>query len=157
ARNRKRSVPPTRDDLEGLWATAQAQRFAILETQTPDFTFYTYAREATGRKYGVEVPRLWNGGVTPTGQRDHQRLYETTTGAAAVAESLQVERMIGRDFRDNGERTVDVKKIQGIDIAEHPWKKMMGDQKPSPEPLAKLIPHDNWYVHCKNLGRLLEL
>ena len=29
--------------------------------------------------------------------------------------------------------------------------------RPSPEPLAKLIPDDNWYVHCKNLGRLLEL
>ncbi len=157
AKNRKRALPPTVDDLEGLWATAQAQRFAVLEALTPDFTFYAFAREACARKYGVEVPSIWTFRFNPNRRADHQHLYETTTGAAAIAESLQLERMIGRDFRDNGERTIDVKKIQGIDIAEHPWKKMMGDQKPAPEPLAKVVPHDNWYVHCNNLAKLIEL
>jgi hypothetical protein len=158
ARNRKRELPPTRLDLEGLWATAQAQRFAVLESLTPDFNFYSFAREACGRKYGVAVAPRWNrGGFAPNAPRDHQRLYETTTGAAAIAESLQLERMIGRDFRDNGKRTIDVTKIQGVDIAEHPWKKMMGDNKPSPEPLAKMAPHDNYYLHFKNLAKLIEV
>jgi hypothetical protein len=158
ARNRKHDLPPTRSDLEGLWATAQAQRFAVLEALTPDFSFYGFAREACARKYGVEVPARWTSRIgAPRPPHDHQHLYETTTGASAIAESLQTERMIGRDFRDTGKRTVDVTKIEGIDIAEHPWKKMMGDQKPSPEPLAKFVPNDNWYLHCKNLAKLIEL
>jgi hypothetical protein len=156
--NRKASLPPTRGDLEGLWASAQATRFAVLETLAPEFSFYGYAREATGRKYGVPTPSLQsNFRFIGNGQADHRRLYETTTGAAAIAESLQMQRMLTTDFRDNGPRKVDIKKVPGIDIAEHPWQKMMGDKKPSPEPLAQLVPHDNYYIHFKNIRKFIEM
>jgi hypothetical protein len=57
----------------------------------------------------------------------------------------------------DGPRTIDVNTVQGITIAEHPWEKMMAGQKPSPEPLAKLVPHDNYYLHFKNIAKLIEL
>src|SRR5262249_30346592 len=116
------SRTPGRNDLEGLWASAQAARFAALEAQSPEFTFYGFARRATGRKYGVPVPSLrmqgWGRDDFPN---EHVRLYETTTGAAAVAESLQLQRMLTQDSRDKGERKIDIKKVAGIDIAQHPW------------------------------------
>ena len=44
------------DDLRSHWALHQAAYFAVLETQVLDFPFYSFAREATGRKYGVVSP-----------------------------------------------------------------------------------------------------
>jgi len=161
---RKKTQPPGRDDLEGVWASFQAAHFALLHELAPDFGFYSYACEATSRKYNVpslqtpgpgspQVDRAGRAG----GRSDHQRLYETTTGAAAIAESLQLERMIGRSLRDADERKIDIEKIPGIDIAEHPWKKMMGDKKPTPEPLAKLVPAANYYVRFPNVGQFIDM
>jgi len=33
---------------------------------------------------------------------------------------------------------------------------MMGDKKPAPEPLANLVPHDNYYLHFKTITKFLE-
>jgi hypothetical protein len=153
---------PVRDDLEGLWAVAQIDEFGRLQNEVSEFGFYTFAIQATGRKHHVPVrPELaWNrGGMPAPGRRGNlidAELYETTTGATAVAETLQLQRMLNSNFRDNGKRTVPIGKIEGIDIAEHPWDQMMGEKKPAPEPMAKLIPDDNYYVHFKNIRQLIE-
>ncbi len=155
AGKRQADRPPTRDDLEGLWAAAQATRLAVLEALAPDFSFYGFACEATGRKYGVRAPMLQREDVRDR-EKIHRRLYETTTGSAAITESLQLHRMLNPAFRDRGERTIDVATVRGIDIAEHPWRKMMAGKKPSPEPLARLVPFDNFYVHFKSIRKFIE-
>jgi hypothetical protein len=86
-----------------------------------------------------------------------RQLYETTTGAAAITESLQRRRMLTPNARDTGERKIDLATVAGIDLAEHPWKQMMGDKKPAAEPLARWVPHDNYYLHFGGVGKLLEL
>ncbi len=150
-------LAPTSDDLEGLWAAAQAARLALLEVQAPEFGFYGFACAATGRKYGVAAPAL-DGEANKKRESIHRRLYETTTGAAALTESLQLHRFLNpENFRDRGWRTVDIWKLPGITIAEHPWEKMLAGKKPDPEPLAQLIPHDNYYVHFKNIAKFIEL
>src|SRR5207302_833431 len=65
-----------RDDLRALWALHQGAHFAMLETQVLDFHFYSFAREATGRKYGVVAP-AW---VRRQDSDPQHRLYEITTG-----------------------------------------------------------------------------
>jgi hypothetical protein len=145
------------DDLEGQWAAGQADRFAVLEALSPEFGFYGFARQATGRKYRVRAPSLTESSATTADRESfHRRLYETTTGAAAIAESLALRRMLTRDFRDAGARTIPVANVAGIDIAEHPWVKMMAGKKPAPEPLARLVPHDNYYVHFKDIRKFIE-
>jgi hypothetical protein len=153
---------PTRDDLEGLWAVAQIDEFGRLQNEVSEFGFYSFAVQAMARKYHVPVrPDLgWNRGGIPNRGRHgpllNEELYETTTGATAIAESLQLQRMLNTNVRDTGKRTVPIDKIEGIDIAEHPWEQMMGDKKPAPEPMAKLIPDDNYYIHFKNIRQLIE-
>src|SRR5437868_624993 len=71
-----------RDDLRALWALHQGAHFAMLETQVLDFHFYSFAREATGRKYGVVAP-AW---VRRQVSNPEHRLYEITTGADALSE-----------------------------------------------------------------------
>ena len=146
----------TSDDLELLWATAQAEQFAVLQAQAPEFGFFGFAREATQRKYGVASTLLAD--VKPTDhERIHRDAYALTSGAAAITESLQLHRLRGGVKHLSEERTIDVEKVEGITIAEHPWRKMMEGKQPAPEPLAKLVPHDNYYVHFKDLARFLEL
>jgi hypothetical protein len=158
AAQRKPNQFPASDDLEGLWAVAQAGQFALLESEVSDFGFYGFAREATGRKYGVPAPAVGHRGGQPHRPDVVDReLFEMTTGAAAITESLQRRRMLATNPRSEGERKVEIAKVPGIDIAEHPWQQMIGDQKPSIEPLARFVPQDNYYLHFKNVRALLEL
>jgi hypothetical protein len=151
--------PPVRDDLEGLWAVAQIEQFMDLDHQVSEFGFYSFAGTAIARKYGVRAPRedwRWNVGFNRGGTIfDDRRLFEMTTGATAIAETLQLRRLTTPPSPAE-KRTIDVAKIQGIDVAEHPWKEMMGDKKPADEPLAKMIPHDNYYIAFHDPMKLLE-
>jgi hypothetical protein len=162
-RNPDRPLDP--NDLEGNWSFCQAQHFALLEGQTPEFGFYSYAREITSRRYKVRSPEPpWRPGMGERFDRgdgpggETRRLYEVTTGAAAITESLALQRMRerGRNGAKQEPRTVPIAQVRGIDIDEHPWVKMMGDKKPAPEPLAKLVPHDNYYIHFKTITKFLE-
>jgi hypothetical protein len=152
---RRPDRPPVADDLEGRWAAGRAHQFAVLEAQAPEFGFYGLARAATSHRYSVAAPAL-DDRARPAGRDQYRRLYETTTGAAALTESLQLERALGRR-RTEGPREIDVASLPGIDIAEHPWEKMMAGQRPDPEPLAQLVPHDNYYLHFKSFAKFVEL
>ncbi len=158
-----RQTPPPLGDLEGRWAVAQAEHFARLEGQTPEFGFFSFARETTRQLYKIPFPRQLGGGnndpfAASSVGRGTQRLYELTTGAAAIAESLALERMRSRGQPANkaAPRTIAIGEVQGIDVAEHPWQRMMGDKVPAREPLARLVPSDNYYVHFKTIGKFLE-
>lgn len=157
-RSRGRGEPVRWNELDRLWALAQATQFALLEAQAPECSFYGFAREAMSRKYEVVAPSLRpQFTLGADASQGHLRLYETTTGAAAIAESLQMERMQGTGARDTAKRTIDIDKVPGIAIAAHPWDEMMKGRRPRPEPLARLVPHDNYFVHFKDIRKYLEM
>jgi len=135
-----------------------ATEFARLEALTSDFSFYGFARQATGRKYGVPAPLLPGGRRVPSAPQVVDReLYEMTTGGAAITESLQQKRMLQASGPDKGERRWKVETVPGIEIAAHPWKKLRGDRRPDSEPLARLVPHDFYYLHFTDVRKLLAL
>jgi hypothetical protein len=140
------------DDLRGRWALYQAAHFAVLETQVLDFNFYSFAREATSRKYGV-LASPW---VKRQFADPEHRLYEITTGADAVGETLQLHRLLHPEARDRGERSVDIERIRAIDVPEQPFEKMLAGRRPEVEPIARLTPRDNWYVHFKSISKFIE-
>jgi hypothetical protein len=160
------SPPPTpapvRDDLEGLWAAARVDEYGRLQAEVDEFGFYAFAAQATARKYGVPLrtePTNWRGMPgrgRPDGEFLNRELYETTTGASAITESLALRRLLGQNVVDRGERTIPITDVRGIDIAEHPWEKMMEGKKPAPEPLARLVPFDNYYVTFKSIRKFIE-
>jgi len=153
---RKNDAIPVEDDLEGRWAVDRAYYYALLERETPEFGYYSLARELIGRRYNVPTNpvRQFRGGP----DRSHLRLYDITTGTTAIAETLALDRM--RNPAKNADpeaRTLDVATLPAIDIKEHDWVTMMGDKKPAPEHLAGFVPHDNYYLHFKHFGKFLEL
>jgi hypothetical protein len=153
---RRRSTNPVADDIEGLWAVAQVNQFQNLANESADFGFYSFAATATARKYGAAppappAPRPW----MPPGDPDAS-LYNMTTGSSAITESLQLRRMNPTPRgKGDDERTTPIANVGGITVAEHPWKKMIGEKEPAPEPLAAMIPHDNYYVRFGRVDRLV--
>src|SRR6185437_2334305 len=141
-----------RDDLRGYWALHQAAHFAVLETQVLDFNFYSFAREATGRKYNVVAP-AWVRRQTADAER---RLYEITTGADAIAETLQLHRLLQPESRPGGERSVNITDVAGITVPRQPWDRMLDGKLPAVESIARLVPHDNYYVYFKNIRKFME-
>ncbi len=141
-----------RDDLRGHWALHQAAHFAALETQVVDFNFYSFAREATGRKYNVIAPARVRRQIADP----EHRLYEITTGADAVAETLQLHRLLQPEARPAGERTVSIADVQGVAVPPQPWERMLEGKKPAVGSIAHLVPHDNYYVYFKNFRKFLE-
>jgi hypothetical protein len=155
-RPKRTYFPAMKDDLEGLWAAAQARDLALLQAVTPDSGFYSFAIEATRRKYSIPDMRI------PRAERiareqEPQRLYEMTTGAAAVAESLALKRMRDSTPEKLGNRTIPIERVTGITIGEHPWEKMMAGKRPAHESPAELVPHDQYYIAFKNFRAFLEL
>ncbi|HMF17118.1 MAG TPA: hypothetical protein VKE98_07920, partial [Gemmataceae bacterium] len=142
-------------NLELLWAEAQAARLAILEAQAPEFGFYGFACAATGRKYAVPDPVL-EGDRKKGEDQVHRRMLDLTTGTMAITQSLSLKRLRDNGPRANLQRTIDIAKVPGITIAEHPWEKMMGGRKPAAEPLARLVPHDNYYIRFKDFTKFTE-
>jgi hypothetical protein len=140
------------DDLRGHWALYQASHFAVLETQVLDFNFYSFAREATSRKYRV----LANPWVKRQLADPEHRLYEITTGADAVAETLQLHRLLHPEARDRGERILDIDRVRGITVPEQPFARMLDGKRPDVEPVARLVPRDNYYVHFRSLLKFIE-
>jgi hypothetical protein len=159
AAQRQPTAWPVANDLEGLWAVAQGEAFLAWESCTKDFGFYSFARLANSRKHGVPILSSAEnvGPMTFSGQEliHETQLYEMTTGATALSESLAQRRLLGRGGQAE-DRTVPVGSLPGIDIAEHPWEKMMAGKKPAEEPLARFIPHDQYYVSFKTFKSFLD-
>ncbi|MBI3822679.1 MAG: hypothetical protein HY289_08365, partial [Planctomycetes bacterium] len=87
----KSDALPAKANLEKLWAHAQASRFAVLEAQAPQTGFFGFACAATGRKYGVPDPALEGERLTAD-EHVHRKMFDLTTGALAITESLALKR-----------------------------------------------------------------
>ncbi len=141
-----------RDNLRGNWALYQGAHFAVLETQVLDHAFFSFAREATGRKYGVVAPAWVRRDVSDP----QHRLYEVTTGADALAETLQLHRLLRPEARPTGERTVPVTDVVGVTVPEQPWERLLGQERPKTEPIARLVPNNNYYIAFKDVRKFIE-
>jgi hypothetical protein len=144
----------SQDDLKRQWGQAQVRRLAVLEARAPETGFFTLAREVLGARYKRPTPLLLK--QEDSGGARSARLYELTTGAEAITESLALRRASAPRGLDRGDRSVRVSTIPGIDVASHPWEKMMAGRKPAAEPLARLVPEDNYYLTVKNLQTFLD-
>jgi hypothetical protein len=142
---------PAGDDLRRLWAEAQAADFAVRAAQTGVTGFYDFARTATERKYGVAAPAL----LPPAAEdSDYRRLYGLVTGGEAIGETLQFRRPLGPEAHDAAARTVPIERVPGIPAPERPWPAPPG--KLAPEPLARWVPPDQYYMHFRNLRKMFE-
>lgn len=110
----------------------------------PANTFYQYAVATTAKRLDAPAPSTPSR-APRTGQWEGQ-IYEMTTGAAAVQESLQLDRSAGAGDTVSP-ATVPVASIEGVATPSVPFEKLMNGRTPAIEPLAKAAPADWYYMH----------
>lgn len=132
--------------LKRLGDAAELQALAVKEALSGGFSYFTFARKARARQLKRPDP----GALIELDTGSASGLFEMTTGAMALEESLALGRSPRVNHRSS-DRTIDIERVRGITIADHPWKLLIGDRKARPEPLAECIPHDNWYFTAERL------
>jgi len=132
---------------------AQADFMAIMST-SDGRSFFTYARERLRSRLG-RVPQSRPTEEWMIRQDSTERLYEVTTGALALQESLQLDRMRNAQ-PDTGARDIPIDKIQGVAIRSHPWTDMIGSRQPKIERIAAMVPEDQYYVRFTTTRSLAD-
>jgi hypothetical protein len=147
-----------RDDeswLRDRWAKSRVRHLQIQQALSPGFGYFRFAAWATAKKYDVALSDLFEESARSDDEA-RRRLYELTTGGAALTESLAQRRLLGDRTEDRDRRTIPVARVRGIDVPEHPWKTMMAGRKPREEPLATLCPFDQYYASFRSPRALVE-
>ena len=147
-------VPP----IAGRWAAAQVEWWTLLRSRTGDpGGFYTYAIEQTRRQHDMP-PEDENAspGVPDVRGSAEEHMFALTTGALAVQESLQLDRMTNTD-RDRGARDVVIADIPAVGVQSHPFDKMRAGREPAYSALAGFVPEEFYYLRFADLARFYEL
>jgi hypothetical protein len=129
---------------------AELARYARELERDPSNAFYQYAAAQTAKRLKLEPPPLL---ATRDRERWRAQLYEMTTGALAVQESLQLDRLA--DGGDTpSEATVPIESVEGLATPEIPFAKLLEGRISVVEPLARAAPADWYYLHAPRVGAL---
>ncbi|MCH8242711.1 MAG: hypothetical protein IH897_08890 [Planctomycetes bacterium] len=142
------------------WANAQATWFQMLSRVAGDVGgFFAYAAGQTRRMYdlgssseGARMPPFRGSDV----RRPEDQYYAVLSGALAVQESLQLDRMIN-PTRESGSRTLPIADITAVSVQSHPFDEMRADRKPVHGGLATVVPEDFYFLRFRNIGRFLDM
>lgn len=140
------------------FAYAQSNGFRLLRAQIDDDAgFLGYAQAQTLRMAHLPADTVSNPFVSgmPDVVGDH--LYDTATGARAIQESLQIDRMVRGGAANSESRTIDVASIQGVQTKSHPFAEMLKGKTPVFSPIAKMIPADQYMLRFTSVAKLQQL
>lgn len=145
---------PARAEL-GDEFTRSAAEYMTNRTYGPySLPFYSFATQ--------RLRQMTSAAAAPTqqGRSDIFRTMELYSGMSSVNEALQHDRgLFVRSASTLEARTVPIDSIAGVELAAHPWERMIADlgKTPSVEPLASVIPADMAYIHFGDLRTFVKL
>lgn len=84
-------------------------------------------------------------------ERPRPDIHSLATGALAVAEALQLDRMTGPVAR--GGKTVDIATLTGPQIRSHDYDAMRGGTVPATWPVERAVPEECWYFRFASIER----
>ena len=96
----------------------------------------------------LEAQNRWRGRPTA---------FDLTTGAVAIEESLQLDRLRGTGRDRKQPSTVPLESIPGVEIRAHPWKKMLAGRDPASHPIERFLPLDQYAFEASSFRSLIEL
>lgn len=138
------------------FARAQAGYLRLLKYQIEDDAgFLSFARLQTLRMAGLSTTD-----TIADAQRNrsfpNEDLYATATGARAIQESLQMDRVL-RPQTTSETRTIAVSGIEGVQTKSHPFDEMMKGLQPVFSSIAEQIPADQYMLRFTSVAKLQEL
>lgn len=140
------SIPQSKatpEAREEFFTELAAHYQSMVDLGVPGAAYFRYlANEARG-SLGKDA-RTVEQARRPGWQGEVDDSFSLFTGGRAISENLQLDRGLVVD--DNGSPTVPVDTITGISVAEIDWKPLIGDAKPATDPLAAMIPGDQYAI-----------
>ncbi|MCC6743073.1 MAG: hypothetical protein IT175_04355 [Acidobacteria bacterium] len=133
---------------------AHLDRYVRAVRETPENAFYRYAAIQTARRLGVEAPSIALD--VPNPDRWRGQIYEMTTGAWAIQETLQLDRLAGAGDVI-GPSTVPVGSIEGVTTPPVPLDTLLAGRTPVIESLAGAVPHDFAYAHFPRVSAMRKV
>lgn len=140
--------------LLGEWLQAQKQGLNRLRNSTPGESVFQYIEQQSVKMWGSTetVTTSASRSFEPRPQVD---LYSVTTGALAIQESLQIDRMtIGANQKVQTNEPLET--IKGPTIKSLPFTEMLKGREPVILPMDAVVPADFYYLHFSDINKEIE-
>jgi len=89
--------------------------------------------------------------------RNFDRTYGLLSGGRAVSENLQLDRQLPTRESASRQPAVPLQSIRGITVAALDWKSRLKDAKPALDPLASVIPADQYALFFPSFGAAMSV
>ncbi len=142
----KDAEPADAAELAQRLAKAQVQWFDLMNRDVPDWVgFYRFGATQLRRMHDLPAASQPSWAADLPTRPSSERLYDITTGALAIQESLQLDRMLnGPASRESP--SVAIESIPAVGIKSHPFDTMRGEATPKGSPLDRFVPAENYYA-----------
>lgn len=155
------AIPEQPVGLESLltdWARQQNAYFEELLAYAPDASFFEYVLLQSSRRYGVAPPELRK----PSREQIEKDLYYTFSGGLAVQQALQRDVLEAADDAAPGPAKTHISALSPPALRSLPYESMLRERhehgiEPAPEPMARLVPEDQYFCHFNSMHALDEL
>ena len=94
--------------------------------------------------------------IRPIRNSELENSMDLFSGGRAISENLQLNREL-RLSNDENNRSIPVSSVTGITIDEIPWKEWMKGKKPTLDPTASILPHDQHAIIFPSYSSMLEV
>jgi competence protein ComGC len=144
-------------DVGEEWLRFFGWELLLLKAQTPGESVFSYILSQIGIRFQLTPKPAKSPGLAsanrsrlPPGQQPD--LYSLTTGALAIQESLQLDRMMSaQGSREPPEFSL--AELSGPTIKSHPFTEMVGSRRPSVYAIDYLVPEDFYACHFSDINR----
>jgi hypothetical protein len=145
------------DALPAAWREAARRHFESLAARDDLGPFARYAlsrlEEAQAAGAGAQGAFLRAQDIA----RRDVSTFDLTTGAVAIEESLQLERLRGTGRNRSLKADVPLRSVEGVAIRAHPWEEMLAGRSPEPHPIERFLPLDQYAFEAASFAEFLAL
>jgi len=127
---------------------------AFLDQGLPGAAWWRHRVDALSRELGEALPETFESTRPPSNMDDTFALF---TGGRAVAENLQLDRMLPATPGEDEDLVRDVDALPGISVTAYDWTAAVAGKSPALDPLAALIPADQHAVFFPSFTALADM
>ncbi|MFZ2961139.1 MAG: hypothetical protein WA705_30030 [Candidatus Ozemobacteraceae bacterium] len=145
----------TGDFVKQEWERMRTAELAQKAAATPGESVYSYILLQSQRRGDSSGQNILPDDMQPNrNARNAERpdLFALTTGALAIQESLQLDRMSNTGHRD-ATPTIPISKLEGPTIKSHPFAAMIGAKQSRTLPIDALVPVEFYACHFTDIKR----
>ena len=144
-------IPHTLGNIANRKAFLKTQHYwyeSLQEFRVPGSAWFRHLARETATLRNVKPET----GLFAQAHFNADHLY---SGTRAISENLSLDRVLQQPT--DVVLNIDAGTIQGITTKEFEWDKMKPDKKPVADPLARMLPHNQYAVFFRDFGRFATL